>query len=43
MGFDTGVDLDRLVEAVAWMESDELLGHDTPGLLARAGVFPPRS
>ena len=43
MGFDTGLDLDGLVEAVSWMESDELLGHATPGLLARAGVFPPRT
>lgn len=42
MGFDTGVDLDRLIDAVRWMSTDELLGHDTPGLLARAGVFPPR-
>lgn len=41
MGCSTGLDLDRLIEAVRWMETDELLGHDTPGLLARAGVFPP--
>jgi hydroxymethylglutaryl-CoA lyase len=40
MGYDTGLDLDRLVRAVEWMETDELLGHSTPGLLARAGVFP---
>jgi hypothetical protein len=41
MGFDTGLDLEALVAAVGWMESDELLGHPTPGLLARAGTFPP--
>lgn len=41
MGHPTGIDLGMLIEAVAWMESDELLGHDTPGLLARAGLFPP--
>lgn len=41
MGFDTGVDLAQLIEAVGWMQTDQLLGHDTPGLLARAGVFPP--
>ncbi len=40
MGFDTGLDLELLVRAVEWMETDELLGHSTPGLLARAGVFP---
>jgi hydroxymethylglutaryl-CoA lyase len=40
MGFDTGLDLDQLIDAVGWMESGELLGHDTPGALARAGRFP---
>ncbi|MEZ5238018.1 MAG: hydroxymethylglutaryl-CoA lyase [Microthrixaceae bacterium] len=39
MGYDTGVDLASLVEVVPWME--EVLGHSTPGLLARAGLFPP--
>ncbi len=38
MGHDTGVDLGRLVEIVPWLE--ETLGHDTPGLLAKAGIFP---
>ena len=27
MGYETGLDLDRLIEAVHWMESDQLLGH----------------
>jgi hydroxymethylglutaryl-CoA lyase len=40
MGWRTGLDLDALVDAVAWLEAT--LGHRTPGLLARAGVFPPR-
>ena len=40
MGFDTGVDLDDLVDTVRWMQSDALLGRDTPGALARAGMFP---
>ena len=40
MGFDTGVDLDALIGAVDWMQSDELLGRITPGLLSRAGLFP---
>ena len=38
--FDTGVDLDALIGAVDWMQSDELLGRITPGLLSRAGLFP---
>ena len=40
MGYDTGIDLDELVGVVPWIES--ALGHGTPGLLAKAGVFPPR-
>lgn len=40
MGYDTGLDLDALVDTVRWMQSDSLLGRETPGALARAGVFP---
>ena len=40
MGYDTGIDLAALVAAVEWMQSDELLGRTTPGLLSRAGLFP---
>lgn len=40
MGYELGVDLDRLVEAVEWMQSDALLDRRVPGLLANAGVFP---
>ncbi|UDY36976.1 hydroxymethylglutaryl-CoA lyase [Dermatobacter hominis] len=40
MGYETGIDLQALVDAVGWMQSDELLGRSTPGALARAGVFP---
>jgi hydroxymethylglutaryl-CoA lyase len=40
MGLDTGVDLDALVATVPWMEG--VLEHSTPGLLAKAGVFPGR-
>lgn len=39
MGCDTGVDLDALIGHVGWLE--EALGHPTPGLLAKAGGFPP--
>lgn len=40
MGFDTGIDLASLVGTVEWMQSDALLDRTTPGLLARAGLFP---
>ncbi len=40
MGYRTGLDLDALVQTVRWMQSDALLGRDTPGALARSGVFP---
>lgn len=39
MGWRTGLDLSALIDTVGWLES--ALGHPTPGLLARAGVFPP--
>lgn len=39
MGWRTGLDLAALIDAVGWLES--ALGHSTPGLLARAGAFPP--
>lgn len=40
MGHRTGLDLEALVGAVEWMQSDALLDRETPGALARAGVFP---
>ena len=40
MGYDTGIDLATLIAAVEWMQTDELLGRTTPGLLSRAGLFP---
>jgi len=40
MGYDIGIDLAELVAAVEWMQSDQLLGRTTPGLLSRAGLFP---
>lgn len=39
MGYDTGVDLDALIADVGWLEA--ALDHTTPGLLAKAGNFPP--
>ena len=38
-GFDTGLDLDALCRASDWL--GEQLGRPTPGLVAKAGGFPP--
>ncbi len=38
MGFDTGLDLDLLIQSTAWLEYQ--LQHSTPGLVAKAGGFP---
>lgn len=38
MGFGTGLDLDKLIEATAWLE--DAVQHQTPGLVAKAGGFP---
>ena len=38
MGYDTGLDLDGLIEASTWLETQ--LGHRVPSLVARAGGFP---
>jgi hydroxymethylglutaryl-CoA lyase len=43
MGYETGLDLADLIDTVEWMQSDALLGRPTPGLLARAGLFPAAS
>lgn len=37
-GIATGLDLDRLIESVPWIEAQ--LGTRVPGLLAKAGSFP---
>ncbi len=39
MGHPTGLDLSQLMEAVRWLQ--QRLGHPVPGLLGRAGLFPP--
>lgn len=41
MGHHTGVDLDALIGVVGWFE--HALAHPTPGLLAKAGMFPKRA
>lgn len=38
MGFNTGLDLDALIDTTEWLEA--ALGHATPGLVAKAGGFP---
>lgn len=39
-GVETGLDLDRLVEAGVWLT--DLLGRTLPSMVTRAGLFPPR-
>jgi hydroxymethylglutaryl-CoA lyase len=38
-GIETGVDLDAACAIVPWLEG--VVGHPAPGLLSRAGMFPP--
>ena len=38
MGYDTGLDLDTLIDASTWLETQ--LGHGVPSLVAKAGGFP---
>ena len=38
MGYDTGLDLDALIDATGWLEA--ALGHGVPSQVARAGGFP---
>jgi hydroxymethylglutaryl-CoA lyase len=37
-GYQTGLDLDSLIAAARWLAG--VMGHDVPGMLSRAGVFP---
>ena len=38
MGYDTGLDLEALIETTGWLEDQ--LGHGVPSLVAKAGGFP---
>jgi hydroxymethylglutaryl-CoA lyase len=38
MGYPTGLDLQRAIDTIPWIE--EIVEHGTPGLLAKAGLFP---
>ena len=38
MGYDTGLDLDALIDTSSWLETQ--LGHGVPSLVAKAGGFP---
>lgn len=40
MGFETGIDIERVIETAHWMEGP--LQARVPALLSRAGTFPPR-
>jgi isopropylmalate/homocitrate/citramalate synthase len=40
MGIDTGIDLDALIETSQWLGAR--LGIELPGLVSRAGDFPPK-
>jgi hydroxymethylglutaryl-CoA lyase len=37
-GYQTGLDLESLIVSVRWLGG--VMGHDVPGMLSRAGVFP---
>lgn len=38
MGFSTGLNLEKLIDASGWLETQ--LGHEVPSLVAKAGGFP---
>jgi hydroxymethylglutaryl-CoA lyase len=38
MGIETGIDLDRIIEAANWIETQ--LGKTVPGMVSKAGGFP---
>ncbi|MFG6585386.1 hydroxymethylglutaryl-CoA lyase [Sulfitobacter sp. 1A12779] len=40
-GYDTGWDIERAAEAARWLEAE--LGHEVPGMVMKAGTFPPAS
>ncbi|MFK8053537.1 MAG: hydroxymethylglutaryl-CoA lyase [Woeseiaceae bacterium] len=37
-GIDTGIDLDQIIAISGWLK--DVLGHDVPAMLPKAGVFP---
>ena len=39
MGYETGIDLDALIEVAAWMAQQ--LGKELPGQVYKAGTFEP--
>ncbi|MEO1038416.1 MAG: hydroxymethylglutaryl-CoA lyase [Pseudomonadota bacterium] len=40
-GFETGLDLDKLIETARWLETDALK-HKVESMLSKAGGFPPK-
>jgi isopropylmalate/homocitrate/citramalate synthase len=41
LGVDTGIDIDSLIQTSRWLAAQ--LGKELPGMVARAGDFPPRA
>ncbi len=39
--YKTGWDIERAAEAACWLEAE--LGHEVPGMVMKAGIFPPAS
>jgi hydroxymethylglutaryl-CoA lyase len=37
-GYDTGLDLDALIESASWLR--ERMGREIPGMVSKAGAFP---
>mgnify|MGYP003576445439 FL=1 len=40
-GYDTGLDLDRVIDSATWLTS--AMGRELPGMVSKAGVFPARA
>ena len=41
MGFETGIDIDKVIETAKWLEGP--LGAAMPAMVSRAGLFPPQA
>ena len=41
-GYETGIDLDKMIALARWLETDAALGHAVESMLSKAGGFPPK-
>jgi hydroxymethylglutaryl-CoA lyase len=41
MGFETGVSIEKIIDTAKWLEGP--LGSAMPGMVSRAGLFPPET